>query len=273
MDKKFNHILRLSNVFSSLMLRIFVVAIAVVTVSPTYAQSVRSERKLITAGNKLYKEGKFAEAIIKYNEALKINPESAVAKFNNGLGRIRMAEKATGNDSLRTKLMQGAVADLSEVAKHGAKKADLASKANYNLGNLSFQQEDYAEAIRLYKQALRLNPGFNDARRNLRIAQLKQQQQQNNQDNNQNQDQDKKDQDKKDQDKDKDQNQNQNKDNNNDQQQDKDKQQPPQENEISRQAAAQILNAVENNEAQTRARKGTNEGQEKASANSNIRKW
>lgn len=239
------------------------------------AQSVRAERKLINEGNKFYREGKYPESILKYKAALEVNPSSDVARFNLGLGRVRMAEKSASNDSVSKKLMAEAVQDLSKVAQLDRQKPDLSSKANYNLGNLSFQQEDYDSAIKLYKQALRLNPGFNDARRNLRIAQLRRQNQQDNKD----EQQDNKDnqQDQQNQDN-QNQQQNQNQDQNQDQQQNKQdqnqEQQPPRENELSKQAANQILNAVENNEAATRARKGNNEKGEKAyGAGSNVRKW
>lgn len=235
------------------------------------AKSNRVERRAITAGNKLYREGKFAEAIIKYNEALTSNSASAVAKFNIAMSRMGMAEKMQQTDTMRQHLMDKAIEGLTEVAKMGAEKAGLASKANYNLGNLCFNRENYGDAIKLYKQALRLNPDFNEARRNLRIAQLRQQKNEGNGG-------DRNEEDKKEQEQQQQQNQQdqQNQQNQQDRQQNQDKdkeQQPPRENEINPQAASQILNAVENKEAATRARRGTNEGKEKAGSTVTLRKW
>ena len=239
-------------------------------------KSTRQERRAIIAGNKLYKEGKFAESVLEYKNALQENPESAVARFNLGLGRISMAAKGAENDSVKAKLMQEGAADLTEVAGLAARNPSLSSKANYNLGNMSFDKQDYAGAINFYKQALRLNPNFPEARRNLRIAQLRQQKNQKdkNQDKNQNKNQDKKDQDKKDQDKqDKDEQEQQDKQQQPEQQDKQRPEQNPAENEISRQAASQILNAVENNEASVRARKATNKGEKAAGEASALKKW
>lgn len=235
-------------------------------------QSVRQERRDINSGNALYKEGRYPEAIKKYKKALAVNENSDVAKFNLGLTQVRMAGtggKEQTRDSVAQQLYNQGVQLLTQVAGIGGKKADLSSKANYNLGNLRFEQEDYAGAINFYKQALRLNPGFDNARRNLRIAQLRQQeQQQDKNDNQQDKDQDK-DQNKDQQDKQDQQNQDQQQDQD---QQDQDQQdQQPAENEMSQQAAEQILNAVENNEAKTRARQGN--GEKAAGSHQSVRKW
>lgn len=260
------------------------VLLILASVAQVSGQSLRQERRLINAGNDLYGEGKYAEAIRKYKSALETNAESDVARFNLGLAQIRQSERSgkQEKDSVSSALYAQGSQLLEQVAQLGVRKADLSSKANYNLGNLQFEKEDYGGAIRYYKQALRLNPSFENARRNLRIAQLRLQNQQDDknddkQDQNKDQNQDQQDQNKDNQDKNQDQQdrnqdqQDQNNDRNKDQQ--NQQQDQPRENEINPQAAQQILNAVENNEARTRARQGSNNGEKAVGAGGRQRKW
>lgn len=223
--------------------------------TPMNAQSVRKERIAINEGNELYGKGKYFEAMRLYEEALRVNPQSAEARYNRGLSRIRLSAKGGAEKEEADKVKQQAVEDLNAVAGMVDKKPMLASKANYNLGNLSFNSQDYQQALQFYKQALRLNPNDEDARRNLRITQKKLQQNQDknkNQNQDQNKDQNKEENKDKNQDKNKDQNKDQNQ--NKNQQQQQQQNQQPQEQKINPQTAEQILKAVENKENSTRAR-------------------
>ena len=133
-----------------------------------------------------------------------------------------------------------------------------AAHAWHNLGNISFQEKNYAQSIEEYKNALRRNPKDDETRYNLRLAQLllkKQQQEQQNQDKN-----DDKDQQDKNKDQQKDQKQDQQEQNNNQNNQDKNKdqqeqnkpqQQQPQQSQMSKENAQQILDAIQQDERDT----------------------
>lgn len=240
----------------------------------TPQDSTRRERRLINAGNREYADGHFAEAMTKYRDALEESPASVEAKYNLGLSQLRRAESIEA-DSLKQAYMQSGSQLTADAARHGSDRPLTASRANYNLGNGEFNREQYAQAIEMYKQALRLNPEDESARRNLRIAQLKKQEQENkdqNKDQQQNQDQqDKQDQeqnqDQQDQDK-QDQKQNQN------QQQNQQQQPQQQEQQLNQAVSDQILKAMENKENATRARvmKGQN-GHEAAGSARHRKNW
>lgn len=229
----------------------------------TKEHSTRQERKHILAGNKLYNKSKYAEAANQYQIALKENPSSTVGAYNLGLAYIRMAAAPGVKEEDKKRYETEGSKLMNSVASLGNTNPKLASRASYNLGNVAFNSEDYQSALGMYKQALRLNPDDNEARRNLRITQLKLK--------NQNKDQNK------DKNKDKDKEKNKNKDQQDKQDkqdQNKQDQKPPQptpNNQISEQTADQILKAMENKEAQTRAR--VMNPQKKTTTRSSRKNW
>ena len=241
--------------------------------------TTRLERKHIRAGNKLFERKDYANAEVEYKKALEVAPHSPIAKFN--LATVLLLQggnagnKEAQNDENNP--IRQAADILTDLAKN-APTASLRSKANYDLGNLAYLSEQYAQAVQLYKQALRNDPDDDQARYNLRMAQLKLKNQQD-QNKNQNKDQNKnqnKDQnkDKQDQNKDK-QDQNKDKqDQNKDQQdQNKNQQQQPQQG-MSKQNAEQVLKAMQNQENATQQRVGREQALERQQErNRTNRKW
>ena len=228
--------------------------------------STRKERNYIREGNSLYDEKRFADAEVAYRKALEENAMSETAMYNLAAALIRQSGNADPNSDNNP--MSEAQSLLQGVAQ-SAQDISIAEKAFYNLGNMAFNQQQYDQAINMYKGALRKNPDNDKARENLRLAQLKRQEQQNqdqNQDKNQGQNQDKNE--------DKDQNKDQNQDQNKDQNQDKQDQQQnqPKEQDINQQTADQILQAMENKENQTRARIGKGNNGEKSRGHTKRRK-
>jgi tetratricopeptide (TPR) repeat protein len=217
--------------------------------------STRKERNFVRDGNALYKSKHYPEAEVAYKKALEENPNSEAALYNLAMVYIRTSgPNATGegeNDP-----MKEAQSILTNLAR-SSQDPDIAERANYNLGNLAFNSQNYDQAIDMYKNALRRNPNNDLTRENLRLAQLKRKEQQDQQqDKNQDQNQDQ----------DKQQQQQQNQDNNKDQQdQNKDQQQPQQPKQdqqqqqkqqggISDSNAEKILKTMENEENATRRR-------------------
>lgn len=259
----------------SLILMILILGGNLSSIAQAQTKSNRTERRLITKGNKLYTDRKFKEAEKTYKEALNSNAYSAAAKYNLGLSQIRQVSNPADTTQQTKAMLDQARANLTEVAAMSKLRPGLAAKANYNLGNLEFNTKDYQKAIDYYKQALRIDPNDNHARRNLRIAQK----QLDDQNKNKNQDQ-KKDQNK-DQEKNKDQEQNkdqqdQNQQNQDQQNQDQQNQDQQKNNEVSSQSASRILQNVENRENQTRARFNkvkASKSNKAVGAGANRKKW
>lgn len=237
-----------------------------------FAQSTRKERRSIMKGNELYKERNFVESQSAYEQALVENPNSAVARYNLGLSQIRQVSNPADTTDKNKAILEKARKNFSDVAALASSKPGLAAKANFNLGNIEFNSKQFDKAIEYYKQALRIDPSDDKARKNLRIAQLNLKKDQNkdqnkNQDKNQNKNQDKNRDKNKDQDKDKNRNNDQNKDKNKD-----NRQQQPQN--IDQQAAARILQAVDNKENQTRAKVNrASSGKKSGESSRNTKRW
>ena len=153
--------------------------------------------------------------------------------------------------------LQHAVEILKSLVESSTEPA-VVSVAAYDLGNISYKQQDYGQAIECYKEAFRKNPKYDDARYNLRMAQLKQKDKNKNQNKNQDKNKDKnkdqnKDKNKDKQNKDK-KDQNKDQDKNQDKQNQQQQQQQQQKGGMSQQNMEQILRTMQNQENATQQR-------------------
>lgn len=198
-------------------------------------RSAKSQvRNYIKEGNSLFNDKRYAEAEVSFKKALELDPSSLTAQYNLATTLLKNSGNTDPNDQ------QGPAAQAVKLYQDVIRMADndpkLREMSLYNLGNFSYNREQYGESIELYKNVLRINPDNDRARQNLRLAQLKQQQQENQQQQQQ--------QDQQQEQQDQQQQQQQ-------QQQEQEKQQS-QQPQMSDANAEKILKAMENEEAATR---------------------
>ncbi len=189
----------------------------------TYSQTVRS---IIKDGNKAYDEKRYIDAEVAYKKALEKNPNSNVAQYN------------LGNTHYKQQRYNEALQHYVKAEQNFSSDEDRAA-AWYNIGNTLYQGQQYTEAVKAYKKALRYKPGDTDALYNLHMAleKIKQQNQQQKQQHKQQQ---------KQQDQQKQQQQQQQQ-----QPQQRQQQQQPQlskKQQIPKEEAERILEAIRNNE-------------------------
>ena len=123
-------------------------------------------------GNQLYEQGKFDEAIGKYDQALVDRPEALEPKFNKANSYYRL-------DDL------GEAVNLYREVAAESKDMKLVTKAKYNLGNCSFQQgskqrdsnlqkaiEELETAIGHWRAVLDIEPENKKAAKNIEVARL-----------------------------------------------------------------------------------------------------
>ena len=133
-------------------------------------RSNKNERSSVRKGNKEYENKNYVGAEIDYRKALEAAPLSGDATFNLG---DALYEQQKYDDA--AKEFEKAINSETDPVKQ--------SEAWYNLGNTYMKNQKYAEGIEAYKNALRKNPKDEDARYNLRLAQLMLQEQQQQQQN------------------------------------------------------------------------------------------
>ena len=153
-----------------------------------------SAPSLVAKGNKAYAERRYEEALNAYRQASKAAPEEARIWFNQGDALYRQGKFSEAIDAF-------------EQAAIRSRDRSLEARSKFNQGNASFRQgvqmaqanpaqalASVENSVRFYQDALKLDPGLNDARHNIEVArhvierlrrQMKQQPRQNQQNNKQ----------------------------------------------------------------------------------------
>lgn len=116
-------------------------------------------RKQLLEGNKLYQEQKYDEANNKYRDALVDNPDNPIIHFN------------IGNAQYKKKKYEEALKDYEKSLS--IDEVLTQSKSYYNIGNTLYRAGKLPEAILAYTQALKLNPDDEDAKYNLEYVRAK----------------------------------------------------------------------------------------------------
>ncbi len=206
----------------------------------------QKEKKHIFEGNKLYDSKNYPQAEKQYSNALTKNKDSYKAAFNLG-------------DAYYQQGKYEEAASQFQALTHKATSKDTLAKAYHNLGNSLLKAKKYQEAVDAYKQSLKNDPKDEDTRYNLAYAQQYLKQQQNQQKkNDQNKDKqkdeqkkdDKENKDKKDKKEDKKEDDQQKKD-----QENKDQKSDQPKNQISKEDAERLLEALQNDERKLQEKK------------------
>ena len=126
-----------------------------------FAESVAS---LNREGNRLFAEGKYADAEKAYVDAQAKTPGKPELLYNHG------------NTLIKEKKYEPAVQQLRQAVSKGDRGIQASSW--YNSGNALFDMGKYQDAAQAYIQALRINSADPDAKHNLELALRKVQEQQ-----------------------------------------------------------------------------------------------
>lgn len=205
----------------------------------SYSIFAQGGHKQVSQGNELFAEEKYDEANNKYRDALIENPESPIIHYNIGdvlykkrnyEEAFKSYEKALSSDDLL-----------------------LQSKSYYNMGNTLYRMGKLPESILAYKKALELNPEDEDAKYNLEYvrAKLKDRAQKQPQQNQQQQQQEQQNQNSQNEEQQQQEEQSESENNQEQNDQEQQQEQAAQPEEISKEDAERILDALKNEEQES----------------------
>jgi Ca-activated chloride channel homolog len=205
----------------------------------TYTANAQSDKKIIRDANKNYNNKQYDEAEKNYLKALQKNKNSYAANYN----------------LANTLYQKGKYADAVNYFQgltHIPTSKDTLHRVYHNLGNALLKQQKFEEAVNAYKNALKQKQNDEDTRYNLAYAQamLKQQNQNKNNDKNDKKENKEDKQDNQNKNNDKDKKDNKDKDNKKDK--DKQQQESPPQNQLSKEDAQRMLDALQNDEKNVR---------------------
>jgi Ca-activated chloride channel family protein len=123
--------------------------------SPVDEVLLRPKRST-SEGRSQYERGNHPQALSAFERAAAARPLDPAVRFNVADGLYK-----NGRYDEAAALYKALGSDAS---------SPVAAPARYNLGNTLFQKQDYKGAVQAYRDALRLAPGADDARRNLELA-------------------------------------------------------------------------------------------------------
>lgn len=139
--------------------------------------------KYLAEAEKHYEKGEMAMAEAAYRKAISISPDSDLARYN------------FGNLYIDYKRENEALQNLNE-ASNASENKSLKHKSLHNQGNILMKKQKYAQAAKIYKEALKNDPSDDETRYNFALAKKLMKNQKQNQNN---KDKNKKDKNKKDQ--------------------------------------------------------------------------
>jgi tetratricopeptide (TPR) repeat protein len=201
----------------------------------------QKESNDVRVGNKLYQAKKYTESEIAFRRGIVKNQHSIEATYN------------LGNSLFRQSKFPEAIEQYKQAVQLKPESKKLEASCYHNLGNALLSNQKIEESIKAYKMALKANPSDNETRYNLAYAQALLKNKDKNNNNN-----------KKDNKQDKQQQQQQEQQEQQDQQ--KKEQHQQNQNQMSKENAQQILDALQQDEKNThdKAKKQQAKGIKKA---------
>lgn len=142
-------------------------AVLGILASAGYADAARS---LVSRGNRAYARGQFDQALQAYQQAARARPEAAEIWFNIGNAHYRLGDYRAAMDAYEQAAVRSRAKGLEARSKFNQGNACLRQALLESAADLGRAVEGLQAGIRLYQDALKLDPELNDARHNIEVA-------------------------------------------------------------------------------------------------------
>lgn len=141
-------------------MRIVLTIVSICIATVLYAQQESAD---VRRGNMQYNDSSYIEAEVNYRRGLEKNENSFEGHYNLGNALFRQGKyEQAGEQYLAAARIAAGDRSLGE-----AEMDERLSASYHNLGNAYYAQQDYTKAIEAYKEALRHNPKDDYTRYNL----------------------------------------------------------------------------------------------------------
>ena len=128
---------------------------------------------MVEQGNQAYAAENYEQALEAYEKASELEPDSARIWFNRGSTLYKQEDYTAAGDAFEKAALRGSDPAIEALSK-------------FSHGNSAFRQgvgqqrtdprqalQSVERVVQLYQDALKLNPGLNDARHNIEVARLR----------------------------------------------------------------------------------------------------
>ena len=140
-------------------MKIKIVLLLISLLSVVSLSAQKAVRKNTKQGNRSYNEQKYEQAAQKFKEAITINPNALVANYNLGNTLYRQNEWDKSIEQQNHYLL---------IEKDNEQQI---AASWHNIGNALLHKKDLQKSMEAYKMALRINPEDDEARYNLAVVQ------------------------------------------------------------------------------------------------------
>lgn len=129
-----------------------------------------SARSLVARGNRAYQQRQFEEALEAYERAARIRPATPEVWFNLGNALYQRGDYPAAMDAYEQAAVRSRDKAFEARSKFNEGNASLRQAMRDGQANPALAIEGMRGSVRLYQDALKLDPALTDARHNIEVA-------------------------------------------------------------------------------------------------------